>query len=68
LLTNRETIFLIHLGAGAKPTAAVRMAGYGSRTMAKKLLSKPRIECAVRELAANLDSVIKRIEAWKAAA
>ena len=45
-LSERELAFLNYLGAGAAPTAAVRLAGYRSKGSAANLLKKRHVQLA----------------------
>jgi hypothetical protein len=61
-LSERELAFLNYLGAGAAPTAAVRLAGYRSKGTAANLLKKRHVQAGLFALADHLNAIATRIE------
>jgi hypothetical protein len=61
-LSERELAFLNYLGAGARPCAAVKLAGYRSKGTAANLLRKRHVQAGVFALADHLNAVVARIE------
>ena len=61
-LSERELAFLNYLGAGAAPTAAVRLAGYRSKGSAANLLKKRHVQAGVRAIADHINAIVARIE------
>lgn len=61
LLTEREETFVVALCHGLKETSAAKAAGW-SVGSARQLLLKPHVAAAVRQVAANLNHVVRRID------
>jgi hypothetical protein len=62
-LTDKEVAFLNYLGAGAKPCAAVRLAGYRSKASARNLLRKRHVQAGVRAIADHINAVVAKLDA-----
>ena len=62
-LSDKEVGFLQALALGAKPCAAVRLAGYRSKASARNLLRKRHVAAGVRELADHLNAIVSRLDA-----
>jgi hypothetical protein len=61
--SDKEVGFLRALALGAKPCAAVRLAGYRSKASARNLLRKRHVQAGVRELADHLLRIVAKLDA-----